>query len=152
MSTEFITLNSRLTIKKGTLTEKKVKLNTEEGFTHFISFVALLALLSFCIYRIVVDRDFFFIIQLFLVLIWLQPHLKRIYSFLFISTWRSSIRIDDILKVTCSSLHNGLETEATLHLNNGRKKFLIFRDAENQVDNFIRIIETNKLVSVTLAG
>jgi hypothetical protein len=150
MSAEFITLNSRLTIKKGTLIEKKLKVNTEEGFTRLIAFMALLAFLAFCIYRIVVDKKYFFIIQLLLVLIWLAPHFKRINTFLFVQTWKSSIRMDYIQRVTSSKLQNGLETQVTLHLKNGRKKFLTFRDAENQVDDFVRTIETKEIVSASM--
>lgn len=150
MSAEFITLNSRLTIKKGTLIEKKLTVNTEEGFTRFIAFVAFLAFLAFCIYRIVVDKKYFFIIQLLLVLIWLEPHIKHIYTFLFVKTWKSAIRMDDIQRVTSSRLQNGLETQVTLHLKNGRKKFFTFRDAENQIDDFVRTIETKEIASASL--
>lgn len=144
MSAEYITLNSRLTVKKGVLTEKKLKVNTEEAFSRLMAFIALVALLAFCIYRITVDKNYFFIIQLLLVLMWLAPHIKRIYTSMFIKTWKASIRIDEIQSITSSHLDNGLETEVTLHLKNGRKKFLIFRDAENQIDDFICSIETKE--------
>lgn len=150
MSAEFITFNSSLIIKQSTLIEKKLIVNTEEGFTRFIAFVALLALLAFCIYRIVVDKDYFFIIQLLLVLLWLTPHLKRIYTFMFVKTWKSAIRIDDIRRVTSLRLQNGLETQVVLHLKNGRKKFLVFRNAENQVDDFVRTIEGKEIASSSL--
>jgi hypothetical protein len=142
MSAEYITLNSRLTIKKSVLTEKKLKVNTEEGFTRLMAFVVLVALLAFCIYRIAVDKNYFYIIQLILVLMWLAPYIMRIYTFIFIKTWKTSIRVEEIQNLTSLKLDNGLETQVTLKLKNGRKKFLIFRDAENQVDDFIHSIET----------
>lgn len=146
MNTELITLNSRINIKKGVITEKKLKTDTEEGFTRSIAFVTLLAILAFCFYRIFFDKDYFYIIQLFLVLIWLAPHIKRIYASLFIKTWKSVIRIADIESVASLKMQNGLETQVTMHLKNGRKKFLIFRDAENQVEDFIHSIETKEIV------
>jgi hypothetical protein len=150
MSVEYLTLNSRLSIKKDVLTEKKLKVNAEEGFTRLMAFVVLVALVAFCIYRIAVDNNYFYIIQLILVLMWLAPHIKRVYTSLFIKTWKTSIRIDEIQSLTSSKLDNGLETQVTLHLKNGRKKFLIFRDAENQVDDFIRSMETNEMVPASL--
>jgi hypothetical protein len=140
MNAAFISLDSRVTIKNGWITVKKFKTDTEEGFTRFIAFVALLALLAFCLYRIIEDKAYFFTVQLLLVLIWLAPHIKRIYTFLFVITWKSAIRMDDIRQVTTLPLENGLETRVTLHLVNGRKKFLTFRDAENQLPHFIRSI------------
>ena len=150
MSAEFITLNSKLTIDQGTLIEKKLTVNTEEGFTRLIAFIALLAFLAYCIYRIVVDKKYFFIIQLLLVMIWLAPHFKRLQTFLFVETWKSSIRMDYIQRVTSSKLQNGLETQVTLHLKNRRKKFLTFRDAENQVDDFVRVIETKEIALASM--
>lgn len=146
MNTEFISLNSKINIKKGVITEKKVKADTGEGFTRFIAFMALVAFLAYCIYRIVVDKNYVYILQLLLVLFWLAPHLKRLYISLFIKTWKSTIRIDDIQRVTSSRLQNGLETQVALHLKNGRKKYLIFRDAENQINDFINSVETKELV------
>lgn len=150
MSEEFITLNSRLTVKNDTLIEKKLKVNREEGFTRFLAFVVLVSLVAFCIYRIAFDNNYFYIIQLILVLMWLAPHTKRVYTSLFIKTLKTSIRIDEIQTLTSSKLDNGLETQVTLHLKNGRKKFLIFRDAENQVDDFLRSMETNEPVPASL--
>ena len=150
MSAEYITLNSRLAIKKGILIEKKLKINTGEGFTRLMAFVVLVALLAFCIYSIAVDKNYIYIIQLILVLMWLAPHIKRIYTSLFIKTWKSTVRLEEIHSLTSSRLDNGLETQVTLRLKNGRKKFLIFRDAENQVDDFIRSIEVKEIVAASL--
>ena len=146
MNTEFISLDSRINIKKGSITEKKVKTNTEEGLTRFIGFLALVAILVYCIYIIVVDKNYFYIPQLLLVLVWLAPRINRIYISLFVKTWNSAVRIDDILTVTSSKLENGLETQVTLQLKNGRKKFIIFRDAENQIEHFINSVEIKEKV------
>ena len=146
MNSAFISLNSRINIKKGLITEKELKTDTEEGFTRSIAFLALLAFLAYCIYRIVVDKDYFYILQLLLVLIWLAPHIKRIYTFLFVKTWNATIRIDDIQGVTSSRLQNGLETQVILQMKNGRKKFIIFRDAENQMEDFIHSLGINEKV------
>ena len=138
MNPEYITLDSRLTIKKDVLTERKLKINTEEGVTRSIAFIALIAFLALSLYKIFEDKEYVYIVQVMLILVWLEPHVKRIYRTLFIKTWRSSIKLNDIQNVTLSPLDNGLETKVTLHLKNGRKKFLVFRNAENQSADFIQ--------------
>lgn len=144
---EFITLNSRITIQKGVINERKVKLDTEEGFTRLMAFVALIVYLLFCIYRIVIEKDYFVFIHVILILVWLTPHLVRIYTSLFIKTWQSSIKLDRVSRVTSLNMGNGLETQVTLHLKNERKKFFVFRNAENQVENFIGAIENREEAS-----
>lgn len=137
MHTEIYSLNSRLTIKNKAIFEKKLKTNTEEGFTRLIAFVALLALLVLCIDKIIEEKNYLFIVQVILILVWLEPHIKRIYLSLFVKTWKSSIKLNEIQKITSIRLDNGLETEVILHLKSGKKKFIVFRDAEKQIEEFI---------------
>ena len=148
MNTEFITLNSKLIIKNNAIIEEKLK-TEEEGFTRFIALVALLSFLFFCIYKIVEEKDYIFIVQLILVLFWLEPHVMRIYRSLFVKTWKSTIRLNEIQRVTSVKLDNGLETEVILQLKSGRKKFIVFRNAENQVEDFITAVDKqeNSVVS-----
>jgi hypothetical protein len=149
MHTEFITLNSRLILNNNAIIEKKLKTNAEEKLTLFIALIALLAFLTVCVYRTFIDRDYFYITQGILVLVWLVPHIKRIYTLLFVKTWNSTIRIDDIQNVTLTRLENGLETQVTLYLKSGRRKFLIFRNAESQAEGFINSIRPKKVLPLT---
>ncbi len=140
MPTEFITLDGRLTIKFAAVIEKKLKQN-KEGFMRFAAFTLWVALLAFCVYRVVEERDYFFILQGVVTLFWMEPGIKSIYASLFVETWKSTIPFADIQSVNSAPLDNSLETQVTLHLKNGRKKFYVFRNAEKQADDFIQAVE-----------
>ncbi len=138
---EFFTLDSRLTIQRGNIYQKKLKHETEASFNRFIVFMMLLILLVIVIiYDILEERKYLWIVQALLILTWLWPHIKRVYQTLFIKTWKSIIPIKDIKDVSTKPLDNGLETEVTLHLSSGRKKFYTFRNAEGQLELFVEAI------------
>lgn len=146
MADKFITLNSRITISKGVFREKKIYEDTEVGFDRFVSFLALCAGLGFCIYQLIVNKDYYYIVQILLLGFWLESHFRRIYLALFVKTWMTYFKISDIKGFAYKALPNGLETEVILKLKSGRKKFLIFRDAENQVEDFINLINEKEII------
>ena len=148
MVAKFITLNSRITINKGVFREKKIYVDNGDGFDRFISFLALCAGLGFCIYQLIMNKDYYYIVQILLIGFWLESHFKRIYRALFVKTWMTYFKLSDIKGFSTQQLENGLETEVALKLKNGRKKFLIFRDGENQLDSFINAIKKEDELTV----
>lgn len=140
MNEEFITLDSRLVIAKEVLREKKVKGDTEESFTRGIAFAALMTYLVYSVYEITEKKEYFAIIQIIMVFFWLAPHVKRMYRTLFVKTWKSSIKLTEIKEVKAKPLQNGLETEVTLQLANGRKKYFVFRNRETDIKEFMQAL------------
>ena len=139
---EFYTLDSRLTIQRGNIYQKKVKYS-EEGWNRFAVFLLLLFFLLFTLYEIFEEKKYGSIVQLILVGFWLSPHVKRIYKILFVKTWKSIIPLKDIKNISTKPLENGLETELTLHLSSGRKKFYTFRNAEGQLELFAAAVSAH---------
>lgn len=137
---EFFTLDSRLTIQRGNIYQKKVKDNSEVGKYRFIVFAAYCLLVFITIQDIKSGADnfsiFFGIIKVIVFGIFLEQIFKRIYQTLFVKTWKSIIPLKEIKSISTKPLENGLETEVTLHLSSGCKKFYTFRNAEGQLELF----------------
>ncbi len=80
----------------------------------------------------------------FVALIWIYPHLERIFKILFVYKWGNSIRLADIREIVQQPTENELETVISLRLKSGRQKMLIFRTKENQVEAFIDQVQKQK--------
>lgn len=146
MDAEFITLDSRLIIKKGIIQQKNLKFDSEEGLNRSLAFIAILLFIGYSIYEIVEEQKYYYFIQIFLCLFWLAPHVKRIYKKLFVQTWKSTIKLNEITNVITRPF-NELETEVILQLKNGREKNYVFRNAENQIDSFLESVGVLNSVS-----
>jgi len=144
---EFFTLDSRLTIQRGNIYQKKVKDNSEVGKYRFIVLSAYCLLVFFTIQDIKSGADnfdiFLGIIKVIVFGILIEQIFKGIYQTLFVKTWKSNIPLKEIKDVSTKPLDNGLETEVTLHLSSGRKKFYTFRNAEGQLQPFIEAVSAH---------
>jgi hypothetical protein len=149
MSTEFITLDSKLAIRGNAISERKVK-HTEPDSFHLVEYVIALALIALALYWIFAEGEYSAILFLLIPLLWLQRRLKKLYIALFVKTWKPTIFFNEIRDVTTTALHNGLETQVTLHLTNGRKKFYIFRNAENQLEEFLQLFDFGGRTAMSL--
>ncbi|HYH13753.1 MAG TPA: hypothetical protein VD794_00940 [Flavisolibacter sp.] len=76
-----------------------------------------------------------------MVVIWLIPHFKKLYYNLLIKSWAPPIKLTSITSVDVQPLDNTLETKVVLHLTTGREKVYVFRNAENQVESFVHMIQ-----------
>ena len=137
---EFITLNSRLTLKKDTLTEQKLNYNEEEIRLPFLAFIGLMAISGITVYQIVEEQKYHHLIRFILIAYFLYPFLKWSYQTLFIKTWHSTIKLSRIKKVQMVPLENGIETKVILHLLSGRQKWYVFRNKENELKAFVAAV------------
>ena len=140
---EFFTLDSRLTIQRGNIYQKSVKRETETGFYRYIVFVVYLLFVFLTVEEMVAEKEYYHVIQVVVISIFLAPLFKRIYEGLFVKTWKNNIPLKDIKSISTKPLVNDLETEVTLHLSSGRKKFYIFRNAEGQLEPFVDTISAH---------
>ncbi|MGV3656819.1 MAG: hypothetical protein ACO1NX_02660 [Chitinophagaceae bacterium] len=143
---EFFTLDSRLTIQRGNIYQKKVKDNSEVGKYRFIVLSAYFLLVFLTVKKINEggNSDIFFGIArivFYVILFW--QIFKNIYHTLFVKTWKSIIPLNDIKDVSTKPLDNGLETEVTLLISSGRKKFYTFRNAEGQLELFVDAVSAH---------
>ena len=140
---EFFTLDSRLTIQRGNVYQKSVKQETETGFYRYIVFVVYLLFVFLTVEEMVAEKEYYHVIQVVVISILLAPLFKRIYEGLFVKTWKSNIPLKDIKSISTRPLNNGLETELTLHLSSGRKKYYTFRNAEGQLQLFVDAVSAH---------
>lgn len=148
---EFFTLDTRITIQRGNIYHNRIKYNADEGMDRFIAFGAIVLITSYLIYLMAEKNEYGWSFQILLMLMWLWPHLRRIYQTLFIKTWKSIIPLKDVKNISTKPLDNGLETEVVLHLQNGRKRFYTFRNAEGQIEPFINMVTAHASIPSPVA-
>lgn len=147
---EFFTLDTRISIEHGNIYHKKVKHN-DSGPYRLIAFLTLIVIIVYSFYQVVEDHKYYKILRVLLWLILFAPLFKSIYSALFIKTWKSIIPLKDVKNITAKPLENGLETEVTLHLSSGRKKYYVFRNAEGQLETFTQAVAAQTSLPVQMA-
>ena len=140
---EFFTLDSRLTIQRGNIYQKKVKHETEIGKYRFIVFAAYGLLVFLTVIKIKEEGAYYEIIKVVAFGLLLDQIFKHIYLTLFVKTWKSNIPLNDVKSISTKQLVNGLETEVILHLSSGRKKFYTFRNAEGQLEPFVEALSAH---------
>jgi hypothetical protein len=134
----FITVDSKLTFDKHYLNIKKVAQKPTRSYW-FDSFLLLALFIGFQAYRAIYDKPRAWVLVL-IGLTWIYPHLERIFKILFIYKWGNRIKLDKIVKYAVLTSDNDLETTLQLKLVSGRQKLLLFRSAENQIDDFLKIL------------
>lgn len=137
MDAEFITSTSKLTLKNETIWEKRIVQPEKSYWYH--SFIFLLIFIGYSTYRAINERAFDWLYVL-LGLVWIAPHLKRIYKFVFVKVWRWYVPLSEIRTVEVEQNFNELEQKVIVLLKNGRKKEYIFRRSENQTERFVELI------------
>ncbi|MFY8004116.1 MAG: hypothetical protein ACOVNR_04705 [Chitinophagaceae bacterium] len=136
---KFITIDSQLVFNNQCITIKKLKHDpTKRYWAH--SFVLLAIFIGFQTYRAIYDKPRAWI-WVIIGFIWIYPHLESIFKKLFIYVWGNKIKLAAIKSIMVLPPENELETSLSIQLINGRKKVLTFRKAENQMVDFIEIIQ-----------
>lgn len=131
-------LNHHLKIEKGVLWLRSIRINDGDYYRpHYAFVILILGLISYSVYEIIEEDEKSNYFRIILYLIWLGPYLYRGYKWLFIYSWRSRIPIQNIKEVDRKELENGVETKLILHLKNGRRKEIIFRNAEPYMEEFM---------------
>jgi hypothetical protein len=138
---EFFTLDCRITIQRSNIYHKKVKDGTQTIHYRSLILIGFALVVYLTILEIKEDGNYFSLLRILVLAFLLAPEFKSIYKTLFVKTWKSIIPLKDVKAITTKPLDNGLETEVTLHLQNGRKKFYTFRNAEGQMKAFIDAVE-----------
>ena len=139
MNTEFITTNSRLSVKNDTIWQKRIIEPPKNYWFH--SFILLLFLLGFSVYDAIPEKPYKWI-MVFVIIMWMTPHIMTIYQILFIKTWKSNIRLSDIKSVRTENEENELEEKVFVKLKSGREKIYFFRKSENQAEKFVLLISS----------
>lgn len=135
----FITLNSQLSFDNNHLNIKKVKQDPNKRYW-FDSFILIAFFISFQIYRAITDEPIGWVIA-GCALVWIYPHLERIFKILFVYHWGNRIALNKIKEIKVLPAGNELEDILCLKLINGRKKIFIFRKAENQLNDFVEALK-----------
>ena len=140
MKTEFITTNSKLTVRSKWISEKPVIEKPESYWFHSFAMLALLLVYSFD--EMLHERPDK-LIAVILSAIWIAPHFVRIYQFLFINVWRSNIPVNEVKSIRLDDQFNELEDQVILTLHSGRKKRYLFRKREGQAAGFVTVVGEN---------
>lgn len=85
-------------------------------------------------------------------LVWIFPHLERIYKWLFVYKWGSHIRLQDIREIRPMPVENEWERPVLLLMKSGRQKKLVFRTAENQYEAFVQALESELGAALLASG
>lgn len=131
----FVTVDSKVSFDEYHLSIKKVKQDANNRYW-FDSFILFIAFIGFQTYRAIYDKPMAWVFVI-IGITWLYPHLERIFKILFIYQWGNKVKLEKIKTFSILQQENELETTLCLQLNNGRQKLLTFRNAENQIDNFV---------------
>ena len=136
---EYYTIDSKVIFERDKMFFRNIKYDPN-GHYWFVSFALLAILLGWNIYD-VVNGEIYSLLWVVIILVWIYPHLVRIYKFLFVQKWGNAIKMNNIKDVTRPEPINELETKVILKLKSGRRKELIFRSRENQVEGFLETIQ-----------
>ncbi len=131
---DFYTIDSRVVLDKEKIIIKKLKYDPTKRYW-FDSFFLFAILIAFQASAAVDGKPYKWILVI-AALTWIYPHLERIYSYLFIKYWGNSIQLNKIVDITEPKFMNELESKVVIKIKSGRRKELIFREAEYQADGF----------------
>lgn len=139
MSSEFITINSKLTVNNNTIWQKRI-IEPQKNYW-FHSFILFLLGIGYGVYEMVTENPYRWIMVVVLT-IWMTRHIITIYQILFINAWRSNIPLSDIKEIRTPDPENEFEEKVVLRLKSGREKTYIFRKSENQAEKFVLMISS----------
>lgn len=131
----FITVDSVLKLDSKWLSIQKIRKDSDQSYW-LHSFLLLALFIAFQVHR-TLNGEYVAWIIIVPALVWIFPHLERIYKWLFVYKWGSQIALSGIKEICFLSPENELETPLLLVMKNGRQKLLIFRTAEDQFNTFI---------------
>lgn len=137
MDAAFFTTTSKLTIKNGTIWEKHLVDREKTYWLH--SFIILLFLIGDFLYTAINESARYWLYVL-LGLVWIAPHLKKIYQLVFTKAWRWYIPLSEIKSVEMDLNFNELEQRVVLTLKTGREKAYLFRKLEHQAETFTELV------------
>lgn len=139
---EFYTIDSKLIIDKNVLIIKRIKHDPTNRYW-FHSFILIAVLIAFQVDRAINEKPRAWILAI-VALIWIYPHLERLFKILFVYKWGNRIRISDIKEINNLPADNELETSIRIRLHSGRQKYLTFRTAEKQAENFVDFLQQQR--------
>lgn len=139
MEQVFTTTTGQLTIKNGKLWEKK--LVTQDPDYRYHSFILLALFTILCIHEISTSRNYARLLILLPISMWIYPHFKTIYQFLFQKIWRWYIPLAEISKLQYNPDFNELEESITVRIKSGRSKIFIFRKSEKQAEEMMKALQ-----------
>lgn len=147
METAFYTTHGKLVLKKDWINEFQVVEQQESYWLHSFLLLCLMAIYSIDEIR---EGRYTKWGALAFALILAVPHLKRIYSILFVHVWRRNFRLKEVRKVELNDRFNELEEKVIITLHSGRKKVYLFRKKELQARPFAEAVTA--AVSLPLLG
>lgn len=148
MEQELFTTTGKLTIYNGKLWEKRLVTKKPDYAYH--SFILLMLFLLILIHELNTTMDYGKLIYLFLLFIWIYPHIKTIYEFLFQKIWRWYIPLNEIRSLQYKNDYNELEESVTVFIHSGRSKTFIFRKSEHQAIELINMLEIHSTSRTTI--
>ena len=146
---EFFTTHSRLAVKNGWINESTIVQKEESYWVHSLLLVCMMLLFSI---EAILNGQFTKWGILILALVWVAPHLKRIYCILFVNVWRQNIPLKQVQKVEWDDRLNELEERVLLTLHSGRRKVYVFRKREAQARPFAETVAAAVSVPLLLSS
>ena len=143
MEQEFITTDGKIFINEEAITHKTLLTVKKDYWFH--SFIALLFYSGCCMWSALNGNPGMWVFALGGI-VWIWPHLERIFRVLFIKTWKRKIRLAEIKSILPKLELNSLETKVILKLTSAREKHFLFRNVENQAEPFIQSLLKNGFV------
>ncbi len=141
----FVTVDSKLTIDNDFLVIRKVKHEpTNQYWNH--SFILFAFIIAYELDRVIDGNPkpgLNELVGLVFGFVFIYPHLKRIFNKLFIYQWGNKIKLNKIKEYVILPFDNELETTLRIQLDTGRQKLFIFRNAENQLNDFVEALKQN---------
>ena len=146
---KYYTIDSKISFERDKMYIQNIKYDPNRQY-RFHSFAALSFLMAWEIYSALNGNPYRWFIAA-VIFIWMYPHLERFYKFLFVNKWGGTIRLNDIMDVIKPEPENELETKVVLKFKKGRRKELIFRSRENQVEGFLDTIQQFNSKNLSIA-
>lgn len=146
----FITVDSVLKLDSKWLSIQKIRKDPDQSYW-LHSFLLLALFIAFQVHR-TLNGEYFAWIIIVPALIWIFPHLERIYKWLFVYKWGSHIRLQDIREIRPMPVENEWERPVLLLMKSGRQKKLVFRTAENQYEAFVQALESELGAALLASG
>lgn len=137
-----LTVDSKLTIDNDFLVIRKVKHETNDYWYH--SFILFAFIIAYELARIIDGNPkpgLNELLGLLFGLIYIYPHLARMFKKLFMYHWGNKIKLNKIKEYTILPSDNELETTLRIQLDTGRQKLFTFRNAENQLNDFVDLLK-----------
>jgi hypothetical protein len=137
MDTSFYTVGSKVTLKDNVIREQVIIEPPPSYWWHSLILLVLVLIYSIDEALSGKFRKWVFAV---LVIVWMAPHLSRLYTLLFVQVWRRNIPLAQIKTITHEPDANELEEKVKVVLRSGRQKIYVFRKSESVAAAFVETI------------